>query len=136
MKDKKEMMRYFFWGVASSVLNVGLFQGLVVLGIDYRISNVVTLIVVKVFCYITNKWFVFKTPYEGLVPFLKEMVSFAVARGLTFLLDFAGVMFLVELVGAGKFISKCIMAVVVIIVNYILSKKYVFRRSRKKWNDD
>ena len=132
MKDKKEMMRYFFWGVASSVLNVGLFQGLVVLGIDYRISNVVTLIVVKVFCYITNKWFVFKTPYEGLVPFLKEMVSFAVARGLTFLLDFAGVMFLVELVGAGKFISKCIMAVIVIIVNYILSKKYVFRRNKKQ----
>lgn len=132
MKDKKEMMRYFFWGVASSVLNVGLFQGLVVLGIDYRISNVVTLIVVKVFCYITNKWFVFKTPYEGLVPFLKEMVSFAVARGLTFLLDFVGVMFLVELVGAGKFISKCIMAVIVIIVNYILSKKYVFRRNKKQ----
>lgn len=132
MKDKKEMMRYFFWGVASSVLNVGLFQGLVVLGIDYRISNVVTLIVVKVFCYITNKWFVFKTPYEGLVPFLKEMVSFTVARGLTFLLDFVGVMFLVELVGAGKFISKCIMAVIVIIVNYILSKKYVFRRNKKQ----
>ena len=66
------------------------------------------------------------------LPFLKEMVSFAVARGLTFLLDFAGVMFLVELVGAGKFISKCIMAVIVIIVNYILSKKYVFRRNKKQ----
>lgn len=132
MKDKKEMMRYFFWGVVSSVLNVGLFQGLVMLGIDYRISNIVTLIVVKVFCYITNKWFVFKTPYEGLMPFLKEMASFLVARGVTFILDFAGVMFLVELIGADKFISKCIMAAIVIIVNYVLSKKFVFCRNKKQ----
>lgn len=124
------MMRYLFWGVASSVLNIGLFQGLVMFGVDYRISNIVTLVVVKIFCYITNKWFVFKTPYEGLMPFLKEMFSFALARGVTFLLDFFGVMFLVELIGAGKFASKCIMAVIVIIVNYVLSKKYVFRGNK------
>ena len=58
MKKKQELISYIFWGVLSSALNVGLFQGLVMAGVDYRISNMVTLVVVKIFCYVTNKWFV------------------------------------------------------------------------------
>lgn len=130
MKQKREIISYIFWGVLSSVLNVGLFQGLVMVGVDYRISNVVTLIVVKVFCYVTNKWFVFKTPYEGLMPFLKEMISFVIARGFTFLLDLLGLMLLVEVIEMDKFLGKCVMTAVVVIVNYILSKKFVFRKGK------
>lgn len=132
MKDRREIVSYLFWGVLSSALNVGLFQGLVMAGMDYRISNVITLIVVKIFCYVTNKWFVFRTPYTGLGPFLREMISFVLARGFTFLLDFLGVMLLVEVMGAGKFVGKCVMTVVVVIVNYILSKCFVFRGGRKQ----
>lgn len=130
MKDRREIVSYLFWGILSSALNVGLFQGLVMAGVDYRISNVATLIVVKVFCYVTNKWFVFRTPYTGLGPFLKEMVSFVLARGFTFLLDFLGVMLLVEVMGADKFLGKCVMTAVVVAVNYILSKRYVFRGNK------
>lgn len=130
MEKRQEIIRYTFWGIMSAVLNVGLFQGLVMFGADYRISNVVTLIVVRVFCYVTNKWFVFKTPYEGLMPFLKEMISFVIARGFTFLLDFVGLMLLVEVLQMNKFVGKCFMAVVVVIVNYVLSKKFVFRRGK------
>ena len=58
---------------------------------------------------------------------MKELGSFIFARGFTFLVDFIGVIFWVERIGADAFVAKCIMAVIVIIINYILSKGFVFR---------
>lgn len=93
---------------------------------DYRVANGITLVVVKVFSYITNKLFVFKTPYNSLSFFLKEIGSFLLARGFTFILDFVGVMLLVEVFHWRAFWSKCLSSIIVIILNYILSKNVVF----------
>lgn len=74
LKQKQEIIRYIFWGILSTVLNTGLFQVLVLLDVDYRISNIITLIIVKIFCYVTNKLFVFKTPYTDLKSDRKSVV--------------------------------------------------------------
>ena len=84
---KKELYSYIFWGVLSVVLNIGLSQLVVWCGIDYKISNAITLIIVKIFCYFTNKIFVFKTPFESLKKFIIEFVRFIFARWITFLVD-------------------------------------------------
>lgn len=128
MKRKQEVISYFIWGIISSLLNAGLFKGLLRFSMDYRIANIITLIAVKIFCYFTNKFFVFKTPYKGVWPLLKEIASFTVARTSTFVLDFAGVLFLVEVIGTDAFIAKCVMMVIVVIVNYVMSKKFVFKK--------
>ena len=128
MKNKREVVQYIIWGGASALLNIGLFQGLLMLRVDYRVANAITLIAVKVFSYVTNKLFVFKTPYVGWRAFCKEFLSFFIARGATFVLEFAGVWILVEAIDLDEFISKCVMAVIVVIVNYIVSKKFVFRK--------
>lgn len=128
MKDKREMTQYVIWGVLSAILNVGLFQILILGSVDYRIANLITIIVVKIFCYVTNKFFVFRTPYEGLKVLLKEMMAFIFARGVTSILDYVGVLVLVELVNCREMLSKCIMAVVVVVVNYIFSKFFVFKK--------
>lgn len=93
---RKELCGYIFWGVLSAILNVGLAQLLVWGGIDYKISNAVTLIIVKVFCYFTNKVFVFKTPFESFGKFIREAVRFVLARGISFVVDYVGVILLVE----------------------------------------
>lgn len=128
MKDKREMTQYVIWGVLSAVLNVGLFQILILGSVDYRIANLITIIVVKIFCYVTNKFFVFRTPYEGLKVLLKEMLAFIFARGVTSILDYVGVLVLVELFKCQEMFSKCVMAVVVVVVNYIFSKFFVFKK--------
>lgn len=128
---RKELCSYIFWGVLSAILNVGLAQLLVWGGIDYKISNVVTLIIVKLFCYFTNKVFVFKTPFESLGKFIREAVRFIFAREITFVVDYVGVILLVEVMKQSFFISKCLMSLIVIILNYILSKKMVFHKQRK-----
>lgn len=128
MNRKREMMQYILWGGLSAVLNVVLFQILLWCDIDYKIANIITLVVVKIFSYITNKLFVFRTTYNGIKQLLIEMITFIGARGFTFLVDFAGLIFLVEILSLDTFIGKCIMAVVVVIANYIISKKWVFRK--------
>lgn len=124
---KKEVFRYLIWGILSAMLNIGLFQLLTVIAnMDYRIANAFTLIAVKVFSYITNKVFVFRTSCFELSLVLKEVYSFFLARGFTFMIDFAGVIVMVEFWRCDEFLSKCIMAFVVIILNYVLSKRFVF----------
>ena len=130
MKDKREMTQYVIWGVLSAILNVGLFQILILGSVDYRIANLITIIVVKIFCYVTNKFFVFRTPYEGLKVLLKEMMAFIFARGVTSILDYVGVLVLVELVNCQEMLSKCIMAVVVVVVNYLFSKFFVYKKKQ------
>lgn len=127
---KKELYSYIFWGVLSTVLNIGLSQLVVWCGIDYKISNAITLIIVKIFCYFTNKIFVFKTPFESLRKFVIEFVRFIFARWITFLVDYFGVIILVEGMKQSFFVSKCFLSVVVIVLNYILSKKIVFCRKK------
>lgn len=131
MEKKRELISYVFWGVASTLLNIGLAQGLVKAGIDYKISNAVTLVIVKVFCYFTNKIFVFRTPFGNIGTFLKEAVSFVFARWITFLVDYFGVILLVDGLKQQFFFSKCVLSVIVIILNYVLSKRMVFRKSEE-----
>ena len=123
------MIQYIIWGALSMALNVGLFQLLIFVGVGYKSSEVITLLIVKIFVYITNKFFVFKTACKGIKEQLREFLSFVLARGTTMILDFIGIVVLVEICNIGKFVSKCIMAVIVVIVNYIMSKKFVFYNS-------
>lgn len=126
LKKNQEIIQYFIWGVLSTILNIGLFQILILLHLDYKVSNIITLVIVKIFCYVTNKLFVFRTPFVNLKYLLKEICAFFVARSMTFLLDFFGVMIMIEYMRVDAFLSKCFVSVTVIIINFILSKKFVF----------
>lgn len=128
--EKRQLYSYIFWGVLSTVLNIALAQFTVWCGIDYKIANIITLVVVKIFCYFTNKIFVFKTPFESFGKFIIESVRFIFARWLTFLVDYFGVIILVENMQISFFYSKCIMSAIVIVLNYILSKKLVFLKQK------
>lgn len=128
MKKDHEVIRYIVFGILSAALNIGLFHILYNGGLDYRAANGITLVIVKLFSYLTNKFYVFGTPYVNLKQLLKEACSFFLARGATFILEFAGVIFMVEVLNCAAFPSKCIMALIVIAANYFLSKKLVFRK--------
>ena len=47
------------------------------------------------------------------------------------MVDYVGVILLVEGMKQSFFISKCLMSLIVIILNYILSKQMVFHEQRK-----
>lgn len=133
--EDREFRDYIIWGVVSAVVNVGLFKVFVSTGMEYRIANILTLLFNRIFCYLTNKFFVFHTKCENILTLLKEIISFFLARMVTFLIDYFGVVFLVEIIGMDSFISKLITSIIVIASNYTFSKLYVFKKRTEKYKE-
>ena len=129
--SKNEMCAYFLWGVISAVFNVGVFQLLIYIGINYKISNIITLVFIRIFCYVTNKFFVFHTRCRNYGELIKEICSFFLVRIISFFVDYFGLVLLIEVIGCLPFESKLITAFIVVISNYFFSKLLVFRKSVK-----
>ena len=131
IKANKEFRLYLLWGIISTIINICLFKLLTMFGVRYHVANIISLVFVRIFCYLTNKYFVFHSKTQGILDLLKEIVSFFLARMATFLLDYFGLILLVEIVGLDSFISKLITSAVVIVCNYIFSKMFVFNKYKK-----
>ena len=127
----RETILYGVFGILTSLLNYYLFKVLLYLNVDYRIANLVTLIVVKVAAYICNKNFVFRSHCESFWELCKEIFRFVFARGATALIYYFGLILLVELAHFDKLYSKIFVTVLVIVINYVIGKKHVFKASGK-----
>jgi putative flippase GtrA len=127
MKDYRIYFFYVFWGALSVVFNIACFKFLLFCELDYRVANLITLILLKFFVFFTNKFFVFKTRNANFAGTVLEFGRFLGARLATNLLDFFGLILLVDIFLQDAFYSKIFLAVLVIVSNFVLSKKYVFR---------
>lgn len=106
------------------------------------------------FAFVTNKKWVF-TDSDKSASVWRQLAIFAGGRVLTFFLDYGltyvGIMIfnaimngadielslvIIELTINAEFISKLIVAVIVVITNYILSRLFVFKKSKKKEPDE
>lgn len=94
------------------------------MGMEYTSANLIALILSKSWGFISNKFFVFQSHTETAET-LRELINYIFARGFTALIDYFGLILFVEQFHANKQISKYIITVIVIIMNYILSK-FVF----------
>lgn len=127
----RETILYAVFGVLTSLLNYYLFKVLLELGMDYKIGNLITLIVVKLAAYICNKNFVFKSHCQSFLELCKEVLRFVFARGATALIDYFGLILLVELFRFDKLYSKIFVTVLVIVINYVVGKKHVFKAVKR-----
>lgn len=127
---KSEKILYGLFGIITSILNIVLFQVLIWTGLDYRYSNIITLIFVKLVAYMCNKNFVFHSKTGSGLELLKEFFRFVVARGATMLVDYFGLLLLAENLHIDKLVSKCFITILVIVINYFIGKKHVFKINR------
>lgn len=123
----KETGLYTVFGVLTSIQNIVMFDVLLRFGMAYRLANIITLITVKLTAYLCNKNFVFKSHCANMWELVKEFSRFVFWRGATMLLDYFGLIFLVEVVDMPKLVGKVIMTVFVIAVNYVTGKRHVFK---------
>lgn len=126
----RETVLYGIFGVLTSLLNIVLFKVLLMFSVEYKIANFFTLIVVKLAAYICNKNFVFQSRTGSWIELIKEFGRFVVARGATMLIDYFGLIVLVEICSFDKMISKVFVTVLVIVINYFVGKKHVFKAAK------
>ena len=131
---QKEVFVYCFWGATTTAVNILVYMGLKWI-IDYRSANLAAILTGKVYAYLVNKRFVFKSICENWKMLLREIGAYVLTRGLTGIIDFVGVILLVEYMCIGKNTAKFFMAGIVIFANYFLGKRVVFlNRDRGRKN--
>jgi putative flippase GtrA len=132
-KYKQEIMYLIFGGVVTLV-NWIIYSVLVVfLSVGVTTANAGAWVIAVIVAFITNKIYVFESRRMGFKEISKEIISFFLSRVSTGLLDvfLPTVLIAVGISGSlfaiDGFYAKLIANVVVIILNYILSKKFVFK---------
>lgn len=131
-KKNKEIINYLIFGVLTTVVSfVVYFIFAKVFKIDEVISNGISWFFSVLFAFITNKLYVFESKEMGKKTLLKEVISFYLARLFTGVVCDLGVFALmVKVFKINDVLSKLVVQVFVIVLNYILSKLLVFKRNK------
>lgn len=124
----KEILWYVFFGVLTTVINIISFALLDKVGLNIYIANFIAWILSVLFAFITNKFFVFSSDFSSVSSFFKEMFSFFLFRALSLGIDMGGLFVLLNLFKFKKVVSKIVVNIIVIIVNYVFSKLFVFKK--------
>ena len=126
----KELMLYGICGALTTILDIGIFYFLnKVIHLHYMVANAIAWILAVTFSFLANKYFVFESKSFAREVWEKEAAEFFGARGLSCFVDMSGMFFLVSILGIDKNYSKLIINLVVIFINYILSKFWIFKKS-------
>ena len=131
-RNHQEGMRYLIFGGLTTLLNIVLYAFLYyICRINNAISNALAWILCATFAYITNRKYVFDSKVNTKLGVLKEAFYFYACRLATLVID-EGIMILtVDKLGWHALLMKVIANIVVIILNFILSKILIFKKKGK-----
>ena len=121
-------IRYLFFGGLTTLVNIvvfGILEG--PLGFDYKISNFFSVAIAICFAFVVNKLYVFQSKSKTFGDTVQEFIKFVLGRLVTMVVEVGGVPFCVELLGQPKMVAKIETQVIVVIVNYFISKLFVFK---------
>ncbi len=129
----KELLLYVFFGGCTTLINiVSYFVCRQWLRLAVVPADVAAWFLSVVFAYITNKLFVFESKSWQARTVAKEAAEFFAARVFSLGVDVAMLYVTVELLGWWEMPMKIAANVVVIIINYILSKWIIFKKDAAK----
>lgn len=124
-KRYKEIINYGIFGVLTTLVNIiSYFILTKIFGIQYLISNAIALILAILFAYITNRLFVFESKNKNII---KELLLFFYYRLITSVIDMGLMYIFVSLLHFNDMIMKIISNIIVILLNYVFSKLYIFK---------
>lgn len=125
----KEIILYCIFGGLTTAINIlTYFIFSHIFNVEYLVSNIIAWILSVLFAYITNKIFVFQSRSTETKHVIKELGAFIGSRVFSGILDMGIMYVFVDILSCNDFIIKIIANIIVIIVNYILSKLMVFKK--------
>ncbi len=125
----REIVDYFIFGVFATIANLVTFN-LCDLWFHMAtwLSTTIAWVTAVIFAYFTNKTFVFHSKTHGFKELAREAGMSFGARALTYLIDLGGMLLLVDLLGMSGGIAKIICNIIVLILNYVFSKLFIFNK--------
>lgn len=136
-KKYKDIIAYGFFGVCTTLVNVVAYWFMAhVMKTGTMPSTIVAWIVAVLFAYVTNRKWVFHSEAQHKKEVLREIVSFFTCRLATGVVDWACMFICVDIIGFNDVIIKVLANILVIILNYIASKLFVFKKKGEKPNEE
>jgi putative flippase GtrA len=129
----RETISYLIFGVLTTIINIVVFwlaEKELLLFMSKTgaalVGNIIAWVIAVAFAFVTNKLFVFESKSMQPAVLLKELVNFIIARLLSLAFD-EGFMY-VAIMFMPSVIAKIISNVFVVVINYVLSKFFIFKK--------
>lgn len=127
----KDILVYLFFGVLTSLVDFLVFIPLhKMLGVSAAVSNTAAWTAAGIFAFFTNKIFVFKSASWSAANLLQEFWKFILCRVGTFLMEEVFLFVTADLLSYDGIVMKLLISVAVVILNYVGSKLFVFRKKQ------
>lgn len=124
-KRNKEIINYIIVGGFTTIVSVVSYYLFRLFISDYLICTVLSWIVSVLFAYVTNRIFVFESKVKNIIV---EFSKFVFSRVLSLLSEVVVMFCLVQLIHIDDKISKIIVQFIILILNYLFSKLFVFNK--------
>ena len=125
-----DVVRYIFFGGCTTLVNLVCFFVLRKCNVELNIANVISIITAIIFAYVVNSKYVFQDKCETLMDHIRPFCKFISARLLTMVIEVGGVWLLGEKMGMSDMIGKFCTQFIVLALNYVFSKFFVFTTGR------
>ena len=125
----KEILLYLFFGGLTflvSIISYAFFN--IQIGWNALVANIGSWILAVAFAYITNRIWVFDSNAETTADFIKEITSFVGGRVATLVIEELILFIFITNLGMNSMLVKIVAQVIVIVLNYVISKLIVFKK--------
>ena len=129
LRKYRELISYVFWGAMTTAVNYVTYLLLTEgFRIYYLTSIIIAWAVSVLFAYFVNKLFVFQSKTWAWRVALRELWQMVASRVFSLGLEMAIMWFFVDTLHCNHLVVKLLANVVVVIVNYVLSKFIIFKK--------
>ena len=127
--NNTELVSYLFVGVATTVVNyIVYYLATRVLSMGVMAGTWTAWVAAVAFGYVANKAFVFHTHCDGALALLREALGFFSMRLVSLGMETVLMYLTVTVLGLNDLVMKLVINIVVIILNYVFSKLFIFKK--------
>ena len=131
-KKNKSVLLYLFFGVLTTAVSILSFFAVgTVMGTNVHIANTVSWVLAVTFAFLTNRIWVFDGRCETKKKFFIQAGEFYSGRLATYFVEELILVVFVNLLQFNQDIVKIAAQVVILILNYLVSKFFVFKKKEK-----
>lgn len=128
----RETISYGISGILTTLINFVSYETIYRLIESNLTANWMAWVIAVTFAYIVNKWSVFRSRSENAKVEITKIGKFYSARLVSLGVEQLGMYIFVERLGFYRWLIKVALSVIVIIINYIFSKLYIFKRDNEE----
>lgn len=124
----KEIINYVIVGVLTTLVSIGSYWLFRFVIKNYVILSIISWILAVSFAYITNRIYVFESKNKKVA---EEITKFFGSRLVTLGIEVILMILFVSVLSINDMISKIMLQIIILILNYVFSKVFVFKKDKE-----